>query len=481
MSLSPVPPNASPSSAATPLWPTQLGLVVCIFIACWVGALSRPAGYLAAIWPANAVMLGILLRHPALGKLPLIWLYALLTFIGFDLLSGATGFVAFNLSVANVMGVCGAWLYLHRQSTDALRLRHPRSVEVLFLGCLIGALCCAVPGAWTSSIAFDVPLWQSLVLWLSGEFFGYILLTPLFMAAPKGWCWTWPLPWQQATQRLRARLLYPLLALMVCEVLSLVLGGPGAIAFLIPALVWCAMTYRVFSVTVLTALVCLGQTIAMTLGDYSFTPDHVMEAISYRTGLALLSLAPLAVACAYLLRQQALSKLQEALNHDFLTGALMEQGQASLARLQAEGQPLAVLMVDLDHFKQINDRYGHAQGDLVLQEFARMARQTLRADDLLGRLGGEEFAIVLLRTSHEQALATSLRLCGLMRAHAFATEGQSSMHITISIGLHAAASLEPSDTLEHLLAKADQALYMAKRKGRNQVHPCAPALAPSAI
>lgn len=211
-----------------------------------------------------------------------------------------------------------------------------------------------------------------------------------------------------------------------------------------------------------------------------------MEATSYRTGLALLSLAPLAVACAYGLRMQLLTKLNHAVNHDYLTGALarralMERSEKLLSRLEEEGQPVAVLMADIDHFKSVNDRYGHAQGDAVLQEFAVLARDTLRPEDLLGRMGGEEFAIVLPRTSHEHALAVAQRLCERLRQHHFPLDGVGQMHITLSIGLHSVSSIGPHDHIEQLLSKADQALYVAKNSGRNQVRAYGPMLAPSAI
>nr|WP_225561182.1 GGDEF domain-containing protein [Comamonas sp. CMM02] len=211
-----------------------------------------------------------------------------------------------------------------------------------------------------------------------------------------------------------------------------------------------------------------------------------MESTSYRTGLALLSLAPLAVACAYSLRTQALRKLNHAVNHDFLTGvlarrALMERGQKLLTRLEEEGQQVAMLMVDIDHFKAVNDRYGHSQGDVVLQEFAVLARDALRPEDLIGRMGGEEFAIMLPRTTHDQALLVGQRLCERLREHVFPLPNQGQMRITLSVGMHSVSCIGPQDSMEHLLSKADEALYVAKNSGRDQVRQYGPALAPSAI
>ena len=477
-----MPANTTPPPKPARLWPAQAGLVVCLLLACWVGLVTRSHGFLAPIWPANAIMLGILLRHPALGKAPSTWLIALLTFFATDGLTSAPLFNILTFNLANVTGVFVAWLFLHRFSAAVLNFQRQRSVGVLFIACFTGAFVSTLIGAWASHVAFELPLFQSTFLWMSGEFFSFILFVPLFMAAPKGWIWQW----QRPAKLWESYKFWPLVGLAVSEAFALVIGGPGAIAFLMPAMVWFAMSYSVLSTAILNVLIFLSKTAFLTSTATSFSPDNVMDAVSYRTGLALLSLAPLAVACAYALRLQALATLSHAVNHDFLTGtlarrALMERGQKLVSRLRDEGQPVAVLMADLDNFKEVNDRYGHAQGDTVLQEFAALARDALRPEDLLGRIGGEEFVIVLPRTSPEQALAIANRLCERTRQHVFAADSGAPLHTTISVGLHAVAQLDVHDSLERLLFKADKALYTAKNQGRNQVRPFAPALAPSTL
>lgn len=459
-------------------------LVACVFVACLAGIFSRPLGFLASFWPANAIMLGLLLRHPAWARSVITWATALLAYICADLLTGAGFFVAVILSLANVTGVFVGWLFLSRQSTEVLSFQRQRSVLVLFTGCMLASLICMVVGGWAGSIAFNLPLWRSMTLWFSSEFYNYILLLPVFLAAPKGWIWHWKcgINHQSAVNFL------PLLALLVSEAMSLVIGGPGAIAFIMPAMVWCAIAYGVFPTTLLSLLVCSWKAASLVLASdaFGFAPSNLMESTSYRTGLALLSLAPLAVACAYSLRTQALNRLHHAVNHDFLTGvlarrALLERGQKLLTRLEEEGQPVAVLMVDIDHFKNVNDSYGHSQGDVVLQEFAVIAREGLRPEDLLGRMGGEEFAIVLPRTHHDQALVVAQRLCARLREHVFPLPHHGEMGITLSVGLHSVSCIGSQDSMEHLLSKADEALYVAKNSGRDQVRQYGPALAPSAI
>lgn len=155
---------------------------------------------------------------------------------------------------------------------------------------------------------------------------------------------------------------------------------------------------------------------------------------------------------------------------DGLTGALnrramMDSGSALVKRTLAAGRPAAVLMMDLDHFKGINDRFGHAVGDQVLRDFGALLARTVRGEDLVGRLGGEEFCIVLPGCDGSQALRVAERL----RATCAAQTGRDTagMPITISIGVAAAAS--GGATFGGLLRLADTALYKAKADGRNRV------------
>lgn len=159
-------------------------------------------------------------------------------------------------------------------------------------------------------------------------------------------------------------------------------------------------------------------------------------------------------------------RLQEELNHhathDPLTGALNRRAFALLAEKQVAqaartGRPLAVLMMDLDHFKRINDTLGHSGGDATLCRFVAVAGDVLRAEDVLCRFGGEEFVALLPHAEAAQAVAAAERL-----RLAFTATGA-----TVSIGV---ASLRPGEDLEDLLRRADAALYDAKRAGRDRTH-----------
>ena len=172
--------------------------------------------------------------------------------------------------------------------------------------------------------------------------------------------------------------------------------------------------------------------------------------------------------------QSANTLLSAEARHDALTGALSRRYFLDLVRhevdlAQTSGAPLAVAIADLDHFKQINDTYGHATGDRALEHFVRICEEQLRASDCIGRLGGEEFGLLLPQTSIADAYAVLERLrkrfsqehCAHLPEHAT---------LSVSIGM---TEMNADDTAEFLLKRADLALYAAKSGGRDrsEIHP----------
>jgi diguanylate cyclase (GGDEF)-like protein len=177
-----------------------------------------------------------------------------------------------------------------------------------------------------------------------------------------------------------------------------------------------------------------------------------------------------------LLRQQALEdaiiKIEQLAYTDELTGLLNRRSiisrlQEEIERANRYAVDLSVLLIDIDHFKDINDYYGHHTGDLVLCHIAALQQQSLRKVDFLGRYGGEEFLIVLPSTSTQAAI----RVAELLRSHiessSFETSDSSQIRLTMSIGV--AQFVPHQDTLETLLSRADHAMYQAKTGGRNRI------------
>ncbi len=172
-------------------------------------------------------------------------------------------------------------------------------------------------------------------------------------------------------------------------------------------------------------------------------------------------------------RKQVEQRVERLVSTDMLTGALnrrafFKQGAAMQARAQRHGQRLPLAMLDLDHFGRLNDTHGHAVGDRALQAFAMACRDCLRPYDLFARIGGEEFAVLLLDSEPEEAWTVLERLRMAVEALELDDDGQP-VRFTVSLGL---AFLEPGASLDAVLGLADQALYRAKRGGRNQI--CGP-------
>ncbi|ADJ63421.1 diguanylate cyclase [Herbaspirillum seropedicae] len=170
-------------------------------------------------------------------------------------------------------------------------------------------------------------------------------------------------------------------------------------------------------------------------------------------------------------REALITQLQTSSNTDFLTGVLNRRaffthGQQQMTVAKRYGRELAVVLFDIDHFKQINDSYGHQAGDAILRGVAQSVSQLLRKVDVLARYGGEEFIILLPESSLLQAAAASEKLRAALAAGEFEIDGGRRIRVTASFGV---AAENGGPGLEHLIKQADIALYRAKKLGRNRV------------
>lgn len=175
------------------------------------------------------------------------------------------------------------------------------------------------------------------------------------------------------------------------------------------------------------------------------------------------------------------AKYQHQARHDYLTGLLNRFSfDHKLDQLWLEAvekqQPIAVAMIDIDHFKQLNDQYGHSAGDLALKQLAIILSSHVRSPDIVSRYGGEEFALLLSNTSLDKALQLANQLCQTVASTAIEVQNELVTR-TISIGV---SSIVPSAGQDYsgLINDADRALYLAKHNGRNRVEYIAPKVVP---
>lgn len=171
---------------------------------------------------------------------------------------------------------------------------------------------------------------------------------------------------------------------------------------------------------------------------------------------------PMARNATYLRRLASIDALTGTLNRR----AFIQRAEDELLRSKRYLKPISLLAIDVDHFKQINDRYGHSGGDAALVALANTLQQQLRSSDAIGRWGGEEFLIILAETNTKEAKIVAERYRQLL-SDLMITYGTEAIKFTVSIGI---SSFENNiDSKEMLIEQADKALYEAKRNGRNQV------------
>ena len=227
-----------------------------------------------------------------------------------------------------------------------------------------------------------------------------------------------------------------------------------------------------YSPTRMIVVPCLHAGIfLLPLALHAFMPEvlangwltvFTLETLIYAVGAAFIVLM--------MVQDHQVRIYRNAAETDFLTRlpnrrAFLEAAQALCVRQAARGEPVTLLMFDLDHFKSINDRFGHATGDAALQVFAEVARTSMRADDIIARLGGEEFAAIV-----PAPIETAVKIAERVRANferAGVTIDGRPLGATVSIG--AASALAPVVNVDDLLMRADDALYGAKHTGRNRV------------
>jgi len=199
---------------------------------------------------------------------------------------------------------------------------------------------------------------------------------------------------------------------------------------------------------------------------FAVTP---MQIVAYGLG----SLLPVVSTVGFLLMctERSHQDLASAARLDYLTGicnrrAIDDLASRAIAAARRHGMPMAMMIIDVDHFKRINDEFGHEAGDQALIETVRRIRDSLRAEDLVGRLGGEEFVAVMPNTDGQSALAAAERTRHAF-AHAPMQISGGSIAVTVSVGV--AVLMAEDVQFSHLLRRADRAMYAAKAAGRNRV------------
>ncbi|MFZ6742498.1 diguanylate cyclase [Undibacterium sp. JH2W] len=461
-----------------PAWIDEIKIAaitcVVVLLACLLGIFSRSMGHLAGLWPANALLLGMFVRFPFLNK-PCGWLGAVAAYIASEVLSGESWPSSLLLSAGNLACVIVGCMLFSWLDAGHRRLKHPLSVLYLALIAVTCAATAGIVNTIADSVLSNDSHLKAWTFWSVTELVNLLAILPVILSLPNVSKFRINRRRSKDIYRLKIHKLLPVGTLFASFALGIMLGGPGALAFPIPALLWCALSYGIFTTSIMTLLYSGWVLISMSLG---YLPISIVNMnsrsmlLSIRTGVSMLALAPLTVASVMAAREELLRHLEYIAEHDALTGllnrrAFYERALNLLGELAQQEKPVAVLMLDIDKFKGVNDNYGHAGGDQVLVAFARIASSSLRDVDMLGRIGGEEFAAILPSCAHEEAdrIAQRIRV-SLANKSIDIGDGQQ-ISVTVSIGC--TFVIRAVQDIEALLVVADKALYRAKENGRNRV------------
>lgn len=358
-----------------------------------------------------------------------------------------------------------------------------RTVAVFLLSGMLAAALAALAGACVTvdvGLAAEGERWPLVLPWLIGDYVGLLVSGPLLLLALRWLAGELRLP---VAQRLYAFDGIPRPPRSLRS-LMLKLGGTLGVAALALVAVAQAPSNEPLLFLVFAAIV-MQLWIVHTQGALEALVSVALFSLTVVVSVAALDLGQIALNLQLAIMTQAAASyfaltvpvlyadnalLRSRLIRDALTGAysrhfFVDLSQQAIARARQRGQPVSMLMIDLDHLKAINDRHGHAAGDRALVDVVRLCQASLGPNDLLGRLGGDEFCALLPGQDGKSAAAAAAALIAAVRASRFAFADD--VHPSLSIGLATTQSLE--DDYESLWLRADSALYVAKRSGRGRM------------
>lgn len=447
-----------------------------IFIVALIGIFTRPLAYSAFFWPANPVFLGLLLRFPKLRTSSAL-LGAFSGYMLADLITGNGLALTFILTITNfvaVLSTLSILLFIQSQLKyfqDGALIIYPY-IFALICGTFLGALFAIntipyVPHTFMS----DKQPWVDFTNWWSGEFFNAVIVLPLVLTFPrlikiKNF-------WQdKRTSSFNIFDAVPFAAVMLSMILTHTYYGPGALLYPLATLIWAASVYSVFNIAIINSFVCLTLYHSVSfLYLYDSTNLFLKEIISIRIGLAILGLATLILCIISQNRKLLFNEVYYLANHDTLTETMNRRSFLKLSTRLLENKKnkqACFLMLDIDHFKILNDKYGHHAGDIVLKKFSDLVKENLRSEDLFCRHGGEEFVVLLSNVDKTEALMIAERIRLQLSETYINILQENSIKITVSMGI-SHTTLPTKLELQELINIADKALYQAKERGRNCV------------
>lgn len=426
----------------------------------------------SAIWPASGMAIAVLVLF---GKQywPGIFLGAFAA--NFGLLPI---YAAVMLGLGNSLGaLSGRWVL---SPIDQFRPRLDRVSEIVKLSMLaapLAALISATLGTMVLLLSQSVPLdrWFSAwSVWWLGDMMGNLVVAPSLLV-----CYAYRHSKPSREQFFEIMVLLGVMTWLTVASHLHWFGMPDfdpQFLLLFPFVVWAALRLGLVG-TAVTVLIAAGLAVALALGEAKMTETAVPYAViaNLQILLAIMSVPGFLIAAALTEHKNAENRLELLARYDGLTGlanriALLDQLNLAVAEAERRETEVALLFMDLDRFKNINDTLGHAMGDRLLQECAHRIRSSVRQEDFVARLGGDEFTVLLQGEQVAQSAAAvaqkildAMRLPVMLQGHEYVVSGS----IGIATYNGATPQSQPDDThlAQELMRQADTAMYRAKRQG----------------
>lgn len=441
-----------------------VGIVVLTTLFYFIGAKLRLVEELSLFWPLNGVMAGVFARYAYLNRLHY-YAISYIAMLVYDAITTDWGIVSLTINLSNMAFIITVALLVTRDNRLKKETPDPVNALRLFNYCLLAALLCALIGALGSVGLTSQTFWPLFADWFSEQFSTGVLIVPCLLTI------TWP----RFARSLRLDHLMPVVALMVSVVASVVIGGAGALAFPLPALIWCAVRYSLPATCLLTfvtgavEITLVANSIINIAATTALTTPMMFSA---RLGIATMAICPVMVSVSVAAINSLIRQVSLRADYDFLTHVYSRSGlYEALKReeCQRQNRHLTVMLLDIDYFKSINDNYGHECGDKMLAAFAQKVQETVGAEGLVARMGGEEFAVVVSCTSTQQGYALAERIRTSIEHYPFIWRGQT-LFLTVSIGLGSGhyGSSTLTEVFNRLMTEADEYLYRSKKAGRNR-------------
>ncbi|WP_075180800.1 GGDEF domain-containing protein [Pantoea sp. 1.19] len=432
----------------------------------FIGAEMRLVSALSLFWPLNGVMAAVFARVVWLNRLryyAVTWAAMLL----YDMITTRWGSASLVINFSNMLFIVLVAQLILRDRRRQSDLPDPLNALRIMCGCLLASLLSALVGALGSEGITRQTFWPLYADWFSEQFSTGVLLLPCLL--------TLRLPCAPLRAPPAAGL--PLLGLALAIAASVAIGGAGSLAFPLPALIWCAVRYSLATTCLLTLLTGALEIILVANGSIDIAAGAALTTdmmFSARLGIAVMAICPVMVAVSMAAIHALIKQVSLRADYDFLTRVYSRSGLYEALRRQPEeqtGPAMTVMLLDIDYFKRINDEYGHECGDRMLADFAGKVQEMVGDAGLVARMGGEEFAVVLVASGGAEGFALAERIRQAVASHPFQWR-QHPLRLTVSIGLGSGQG--PSRTLTEsvntLLAEADEFLYRAKKAGRNRTH-----------